>query len=265
VADCVPCAEPTTSLTLIAAAGPLRPPTAWFQDPGFYPGDPRLVENVDQKTNLPLGKFSCPITITEDGQVFGHIAAWGVYHTDYLQRGRCVLPPRNYSGYSQFHSGSVLTAEGTIVDTGPLTANGRHAGNVLSLRDAQRHYDDTTTRVANVRCGEDDFGIWVAGSIDPSATEAQVFTLRASTLSGDWRPWGSHQELIAGHAVNTPGFPQPKATLRDGRVLSLVAAGVPHYAPDGPSLEERFARLEGVVVPLAVAQLRSRMAALRSA
>jgi hypothetical protein len=252
VAHAEPC-EPCTS-GVVAAAGPLRPPTAWFQDPGFHDGDPRLVPLVDQRTGRPNGRYSCPVTVTEDGQVYGHLAEWGVCHLD-KRFGKCMLPPRSRSGYAVFHGGgSVLTAEGTLVDTGPLTVDGPHAplGNIprneaereAALYAAVRRYDDTTTRVANVCAGEDEYGIWVAGAIHPSATEEQVYTLRSSHLSGDWRPWGSGQELIAGHCVNTPGFPTAKATLRDGRVTSLIAAGVPCFAPGGMSLEDRVAFLE---------------------
>lgn len=263
---CEPCAEGTTP-ALVAAGGPLAPPTAWFQDPAFTNGDPRLVELVDQKTGRPTGKYSCPITVTADGRVFGHLATWGVCHTDYLQRGRCITAPHSKTGYALFHSGSVLTAEGTIVDTGPLTVDGSHANLHMSLAAAQAHYDNSATRVANVRAGEDEYGIWVAGAIHPEASDAQVYTLRSTPLSGDWRPWGTSDELIAGHGVNTAGFPQPKATLRDGRVQSLVAAGVPCYAKPAATDGDRLTQLERAMaplLPLAADGLRTQFAAARA-
>jgi hypothetical protein len=73
-------------------------------------------------------------------------------------------------------------------------------------------------------------GIWVCGSVRPGATPEQVYALRASDVSGDWRQpgWGQEKELIAVLAVNKGGFNTPRlaAAVRDGQQISLVAAGM---------------------------------------
>jgi hypothetical protein len=92
---------------------------------------------------------------------------------------------------------------------------------------AKAHYDNTGFVVADVCCGEDDFGIWVAGAIRPDADELTVRRLRGAALSGDWRQIGGSLELVAALAVNVPGFPitRPKSRVASGAPMSLVAAG----------------------------------------
>jgi hypothetical protein len=83
--------------------------------------------------------------------------------------------------------------------------------------------------VADVTCGEDEFGIWLAGWVRPGTPEEKVVGLRASVLSGDWRtvnPVSEEMELIAALAVNSGGFPIPRIGVNDGVQVSLVAAGV---------------------------------------
>jgi hypothetical protein len=86
---------------------------------------------------------------------------------------------------------------------------------------AASHYDHTGTVAADVRAGEDEHGIWVAGALRPTLTDEQIRTFRAAPLSGDWRRIGGRLELVAALAVNTPGFPVPRT-----RARVLVASGV---------------------------------------
>ena len=118
--------------------------------------------------------------------------------------------------------------------------------------------------------GEDAHGIWLAGAVRPTATDEQVHQLRASAVSGDWRPVGSRLELVAALCVNRPGFPITKAVQHDGEVRSLVAAGMVLDAPDAPpevmTAHDRLARLEATVAavaPIAAQALRDRVDALR--
>src|ERR1035437_3520539 len=246
---CEPCA---TGVPLVASAGggPLAPPSAWFTDPAFATGGERatfLRETLDPKTGRATGKFACPPTVTEDGECFGHLAQWGVCHIGPQYRGKCMLAPRSQSDYAMWYTGQVLTAEGEMVDTGPLTAGIGHAPDNFSAAAALAHYDNVRNAVAHVVVGEDDYGIWYHGSISPSATPEQVFTMRASSFSGDWRPIGSRLELVAALAVNRPGFPQVKAHRSKGRITSLIAAGVPVFelAETKPfTIEERMDRSE---------------------
>jgi hypothetical protein len=268
--DCEPCA---TGVPLVASAGggPIAPPMAWFAPNPFAEGSGRehyLRESIDPKTGRSTGKYACPNTITEDGECFGHLAQWGVCHIGPQYRGKCMLAPRSQSDYALWYTGQVLTAEGEMVDTGPLTAGVGHAPDNFSAAAALAHYDNVHNAVANVVVGEDEYGIWYHGAISPSATPEQVFTMRSSSFSGDWRPIGSRLELVAALAVNRPGFPQVKAHRSKGRITSLIAAGAPVFevpvVMPNLSLDERLDRLERVTVPIAHRALREKMSSLRA-
>ena len=278
--ECIPCADGEAGITAAATDRPslVRPPSAWFANPGFKRGDERLVETIDPKTGKGSGKFACPITVTEDGHVFGHIAQWGVCHQSpaFINAGQCITAPRSRCDYAAFHgTGSVLTAEGELVGVGRMTADTGHAPTHVGVNFAQAvaHYDNSGLTTALVRAGEDEFGIWVSGSLHPSASEEQVFTMRANPPSGDWRSFGAGRELCSVLFVNHPGFPMVKATQdpSSGRISSLVAASVPMFAmPDGPQPElteaDRLARLEAGLAPvfqMARAAMADRMAAVR--
>jgi hypothetical protein len=269
---CEPCA---TGTPVVASGGPVAPPKAWFENPAFTRDDPRMRETVDDKSGRLTGKFACPPTVTEDGEVLMHIAQWNVCHTSPMYAGKCMLAPRNHSGYAYWHGGGqVLTAEGELVDVGPITVGTGHASLNASMAETLAHYDNTGTAVAYGCVGEDEFGIWFHGALAPDATEEQVYKLRASVPSGDWRPRGNRQELMAALMVNRGGFPHARAHSRNGRQVSLVAAGVPAFAvpeiEEAPvevkplSFAERFALIERAALPVAHDSLVERMAALRS-
>lgn len=197
--------------SLAASAAPMHPPAEWFADPHLT--------------------GPSQITVTEDGRVYGHLAAWNVCHTGHRQ---CVTAPKSRSGYAYFHTGSVTTADGGNVPVGHLTIDTGHAGPSLGAGATLAHYDNTGTAVADVQAGEDEFGIWVAGALRPSVSPDDVRALRASPLSGDWRNIGGTLELVAALAVNVPGFPipRPHGLVASGREVSLVATGV-LYDADG--------------------------------
>lgn len=282
---CVPCeganALVASGAPSTATGGPLAPPRAWFEDPAFGASpadDVRLVETIDSKTGRPSGKFACPLTVTEDGRVFGHIAQWGVCHQSpkFLNNGQCILAPRSKTGYALFHSGHVLTAEGEVLAVGKLTAEAAHASEDprMTAEQVDAHYANSAMTVALVAAGEDEHGIWVAGSVHPAASPEQVFTLRANPPSGDWRPFGAGNELRQVLMVNTPGFPVVRARFDQGKITSLVAAGVPMFElpegtiapPEPPTVDDRLDALEGTVTalaPYAAARLRDEMATLR--
>lgn len=192
-----------------AAGAPLAPPDVWFNDP-----------RLDRPTAL---------TVTADGRVYGHLATWGTCHTGMTQGGMCVTAPHSATDYRMFHLGEVETASGAALPVGRLTLGTGHAGTRLGFRAAASHYDNTGTQVAVVRAGEDEHGIWLAGSVTPEASPEQVAALRRSPLSGDWRRVAGNLELVAALAVNSPGFPIPRpraAADAMSRQASLVAAGV---------------------------------------
>lgn len=164
------------------------PPLDWFRQP-----------DLDRLT---------PLTISDTGRVFGHIAGWGTCH---IGMPGCVTPPFSSSGYAYFHVSEQQTAEGVLIPVGTLVAGPRHADTGAAFQAAQQHYDDPKAAVARVMAGEDEHGIWVAGWVLPDATEEARAVFRASPVSGDWRRVGGALELIAVCSVNAPGFPVTRA------------------------------------------------------
>ena len=187
---------------MVAGAIPINPPSDWFKKPVL---------------NGPT-----PLTVTDEGQVYGHIASW---ETDHIGLARGTKPPKSRSGYAYFHTGVCRTAEGTDIPVGQLTLAGGHASLEASASEAVKHYDDTASAIADVHAGEDQYGIYVAGSLRPGASPDEIRSLRASAPSGDWRPIRGSLELVAVCQVNVPGFPIARARVASGAVMALVAAG----------------------------------------
>lgn len=191
-------------------------PAAWFKDP-----------ELDGPT---------PITITEEGRVFGHIAQWGVCHTGLgLSIGMddsCTAPPNSPSNYAYYRTGAVTTEEGDI-PVGNLTMGIGHAGERMSAGAAIEHYDNVEAVVADVVAGEDAYGIWFSGAMRPNLTNERLRAFKASRLSGDWRRIGGELELVGALSVNVPGFPIPRLALAasGGRQTALIAAGIIDHDP----------------------------------
>lgn len=248
-------ASASRGLQLVASAveAPVRPPAAWFEDP-----------QLDAPT---------PITVTEDGRIFGHIAQWNQCHI-----GRddiCVEPPASASDYAYFRTGEIITDDNAVVPTGVITMGTGHAplrpGVTPSA--ATEHYDNTGTAVADVIAGEDTHGPWIAGAIRPGVSAAQLRALRGSALSGDWRRIAGTLELVAALAVNVPGFPIPRPTAMaaSGQCEALVAAGAIalSHAEKAPIDNSRwnamesqiktFQRVTELLAPVIVEQLEKKM------
>lgn len=195
-------AQAIVACGVLAGAIPTVPPAEWFENP-----------KLDKPT---------PLTVDDNGRVFGHIAAW---HVNHIGMAYGTKPPRSKSKYSYFHTGVVRADNGNDYPVGQLTLAGGHASLEASAIDAARHYDDTGSAIADVHAGEDAHGIWVAGALRSSATPEQIRALRASAPSGDWRPINGALELVAVCQVNVPGFPIARARVASGQVYALVAAG----------------------------------------
>lgn len=221
----------------ITASGekiPVAPPEEWFSDPG-----------LDGPT---------PLTVTADGQVFGHIATWDTSHIGLPGN---VKPPKSHSDYAFFRTGEVVTASGKTVPVGQLTLSGGHAPLSADASAAVKHYDDTASAVADLAAGEDRHGIWVAGAVRPDVTPGQIRALRASAPSGDWRPINGRLEMVALCQVNVPGFPVARSVVAGGEIMALVAAGAQdmykrqmarHLGLD--TVVDRLTDLESVVASL---------------
>jgi hypothetical protein len=193
---------------------PLHPPREWFENPAF--------------------EGPTPWTVEDSGRCYGHVALWGTCHTG---MPGCEQPPHSATGYRYFHLKVVQVEDGGLVPCGVFTFDTGHATVSLPYKRALAHYDDTGTIAAQVTAGEDTYGIWIAGAIDPNLDAKHVRTLRAAVPSGDWRSAdGFRRELMAVLAVNLPGFPVPRpeahiALTASGEVEveALIAAGIPEY------------------------------------
>jgi len=199
--------EPMLASGFLKAPIPMIPPADWFKRPSF---------------TKPT-----PLTVDEDGRVYGHIAAWNVNH---IGLPRATKPPRSRSKYAYFHTGVIRCEDGTDVPVGQLTLAGGHAPLNADASSAAKHYDDTASAVADIHVGEDEYGIWCAGTLRPNLDEMQIRALRASAPSGDWRPINGSLELVAICQVNVPGFPTARAMVASGKVMALVAAGASYMA-----------------------------------
>jgi len=216
---------------IVAGMIPVTPPKDWFDNP---------------KLKKPTA-----LTVTDDGQVYGHIAAW---HVDHIGMSYGTRPPRSKSSYAYFHTGAVRAEDGTDVPVGQLTLAGGHASLEASASEAVRHYDDTASAVADVHAGEDAYGIWVSGALRPGTTPEQIRALRASAPSGDWRPIKGALELVAICQVNVPGFPIARARVASGQVMALVAAGASVLAQlKNDPLAELHTRIDKLEAPLIAA------------
>lgn len=201
--------------SFFASAAPVPlPPQDWFRQP-----------DLDRLT---------PLTVSDTGRVFGHIAGWGSCH---IGLPGCVTPPFSATEYTYFHVAEQATAEGAVLPVGTLVAGPRHADAQLAFQAAQQHYDDPSAAVARVVAGEDDYGIWVAGWMMPGATPQAVDIFRSSPVSGDWRRIGGSLEMIAVCSVNAPGFPVPRARVAfsNGHQRTLIGSfGITPVSGDHP-------------------------------
>lgn len=258
------------TLTSSAAYVDGLPPAEWFEDP-----------QLERPT-----KFR----VEDSGRIFGHVAAWD---TDHIGLPPGQKPPRSRNAYAYFRMGTVkaMGPDGPAeVATGPISVGGGHANERLGWRGAVEHYDSTSSALADVACGEDNHGIWVAGALRPDVDSSKVRAARASRgLSGDWRWIGGNFELVAALVVNVPGFPIPDALAasaepavilpferpRMGIVgdqpVSLVAAGMVREDPVGAALRafgRKLAEHQAVIDtlrPLAAETLLARTRGKKSA
>lgn len=240
VAELAEDAEPADAV--VAAAAPVRPPKAWFEDP---------------KLSEPT-----PLKITDDGRVFGLVADFSTCHTGW--GGVCITAPESVA-LDLIHTGVVRTREGVDIATAPLVYHADHAPTddpQMTATRARDHYAHTGLAWADYRVGvTPGLGIWLAGAVRPQfMDELHLRTLRASALSGDWRDLGDGRlSLCAVLTVNSPGFPIPRALaasgapypraastrvrVRDGLVVAAHGLGLVAQPPQGDVLARSIAAL----------------------
>lgn len=187
---------------LVSSAFPVKPPRAWFDNP-----------KLDKVT---------PLVIESSGRVYGHVAGW---KQDHIGMNGKIRAPKSRSDYAFFATGLMECEDGSQVNVGQITLVGGHAPLEASVAEAVAHYDNPDNAVIDVSAGEDNHGIWVAGSVRPDVDDLKLRKLRASGVSGDWRPINGNLEMVACCAVNVPGFPIPRARVAAGQPVALVAAG----------------------------------------
>lgn len=287
--------ERAQSNVVITASGapmvwPDNPPAEWFAVPVPTVGDPRLVRQPD-------GKYAVPLTVTDDGQIYGHACYWGQEHTG--MPGQKVRPPRSAT-YAHYMTGERIVDTGAVDDdgapildriaVGKLTMGTGHPGvHGVSATAAKAHYDGGygAVQVADVRAVEDDFGIWLSGALCPvwsdanpgGPTPAQVSQFISLDLSPDWRKVAGKLHMIAVLAVPVGGFPVARESLVasglseeddaaaarasfDGdEIVAMVAAGRVHRTP----MHVRMGNLERLVDDLSADLTDRRRAAARDA
>jgi len=217
--------EGLAALVASAAASvevPANPPMDWF-----LPGDMTGIE---------------PFTVHPDGRCYGLVAAWGSCHIGFADR--CVPVPKSGCAYKHFRNKNVLTAEGTLVASGPIYMDTVHPNLRLVASDSQAFYADTGCAVADVALYENEFGIVAAGALRPGLSAEQVRRFRGSDVSPDWRQLGGRLEVVGLLSVNVSGFiveglvasgaelsaPRGVWDSVAGEVTALVAAGMIHTA-----------------------------------
>lgn len=180
------------ALTASAAGmAPLEPPVEWFQ--------------------MPEPNQLTPLTVTDEGQVYGHLAPNNLCHTGVPNA--CRLSPRSRADYRYFHVGEIRCADGQRVSVGRIVVDdtGGHAPLGATMQAAQKHYDKPAKVGAFVRASEGKHGIWLSGAVRADAPAALIRDLMANPPSGDWREINGNLELIAACSVPVPGFPVPRA------------------------------------------------------
>lgn len=182
-------------------------PADWFREPGL--------------------EGPTPLTVSEEGRIWGHLASWQVCHIGFTEE--CVIAPRSVTNYSYFRTGEVDTTEGPMA-VGQIVMGGPHANPKAKMRAAFVHYASTSSALADVNVGEDEHGIWIAGALRDGVSPEDLRALKASGLSGDWRHvranGQANLELVAALAVNVQGFPiqRPSLAASGETKMALVAA-----------------------------------------
>lgn len=186
------------------------------------------------------------LSITADREIFGHIALRGQCHRSFTQT--CEMLDFN-DDLQDFHTGTALLTDGSLLSTGLLTYADLHAPDgQFTYAEIQHVIENTGSQVGPVRAYVDEFGIQVCGVAHSDLTEAELDHARAGTPSFDARRKNGSLRLFGMHVVNVGGAPIYES-MDDGPILRLVASaaeGIEAYSGVPPELDDE--PLTGLVV-----------------
>lgn len=242
VADGEPATDMSPQMALVAAAKNAR-----IVEPARYPAE--FFER-------PVLDSTPPVHVTAQGRVQGYLALHNSTHRGSPDIPR--TPYRSHNGYADFHQSTADLDNGEQLAVGRLTVGGGHGPVGKGARAALAHYDDVSTCWAYVRAWDDEHGILVSGAIHFAADEDMVRLALGTPHSGHWeRVAGGKPELIAAHAVNSPGFANyyQRAADRRGDLALVASCWAPEPVRIGPGGEL------AVTVAAAVAEYRRQEAA----
>lgn len=236
--DLVACAFAGAQIHLVhendlvaCAAGPIAPPADWFANPQF--------------------RRQTPLEVTTDGRVRGHIATWDC-HMGY--EGMCMTAKPSRDGYLRFHTGSLVTEDGTPVKVGRIIV-APHAPRRMAPEEVMAYYSDAKKVAAFVCLYEDRFGIACAGVTRSDAPRELLRDFLANPPSGEWR----RGELLGISSVPLPGLPvvSPEAYFvasAEGELEEIVPEMLilPPVAPPEPSEDEMLLAAAAVGGPEAL-------------
>lgn len=203
--------------------------------------DPRLVWQTPQRAE-EIGGWGCPLTVTDDGRVFGHATLDIRCHGGFAE---CITPQALGANMANWLTGD---ATGTGIPTGPITAGTTHGVTADGKIKSHDHLANTGVAVADVTAGKDQHGVWVAGRVRPGISERDLASLKGSSLSLEWHRIGAQYRIVGALAVNSPGY----LVQRKG----IAAAFTPGASCcTGPTDSERIETLESLVASLMMAEL----------
>lgn len=163
---------------------PIRPPSSFFDLP-------------DEVPNAP--------TVYEDFRFCAYVGKHGVAHRGI--NGKDVYIPLK-DDFAEYHLGNVNCEDGTRVSTGTISFNTTHSPLSYSGKQVQERYENTGTVGVDVVLHDNGIGVVACGAVRPNLSAADIRTLEAAPLSGEWRRGEEYlQTIFAVLQVNTPGYP----------------------------------------------------------
>lgn len=223
----------------IGLAAAMSGPDPAFADPHFGADDKEDPRLVWQPANRPdeLSGWGCPLTIADDGRVFGHVALRTRCHGAFAA---CIPPPGN-DDFANFLIGEATPG----VATGPIILDTDHGVDEQGRVKSHTHLADTGRSVADAAVGSDRHGVWIAGRLRPGLTAREKAALKGSTLSGEWHPIGGRLRLVGVLAVNSPGYLVRRRGLAAGLTLGATAC-----CDDNDDWTVRLDRIESALADL---------------